>query len=304
MSKTAASGVVALIFMIVGFQAAIFLMKVIERPVEIPQDVTQELDNDIESTPNSESKVLSSSGSANSTASRQNKGRALSPNAKRSKFGGYEAIEKERPLSQSKVQPESFPFDPNIVTENELVRLGLSQRQAEVITNYRQKGGKFRKKSDFKKMYVVSDSLFARLEPFIEIPKVEINAADSASLVTLSGIGGYYALKIQKYRDLLGGFVSGEQLMEISGIDKERYDGFVEQIRVDTTLVKRFSIWELSADSLSKHPYIGSYASKGIVSYKHICDSSLWTIDNLVKNSILSRSNGEMLKKYQFKQAF
>ena len=49
-------------------------------------------------------------------------------------------------------------------------------------------------------------ALYARLEPYIEIPKLELNTADSTALVALRGIGPYYARKILAYRDRLGGF--------------------------------------------------------------------------------------------------
>ncbi len=62
-----------------------------------------------------------------------------------------------------------FSFDPNTVGADSLVLLGLSPRQAESILKYRAKGGKFRRKEDFSKMYVVSEELYARLEPYIEI---------------------------------------------------------------------------------------------------------------------------------------
>ena len=41
---------------------------------------------------------------------------------------------------------ESFAFNPNTVTLEELCRLGFSQKQAESIINYRSKGGVFHRK--------------------------------------------------------------------------------------------------------------------------------------------------------------
>ncbi|MDP1165536.1 ComEA family DNA-binding protein, partial [Klebsiella pneumoniae] len=65
---------------------------------------------------------------------------------------------------------ELFRFDPNTVTKLELQRLGLSEKQAQTIINYRNNGGKFRKKSDFKKMYSVSDRFFERVKSWIDLP--------------------------------------------------------------------------------------------------------------------------------------
>ena len=76
---------------------------------------------------------------------------------------------------------ESFRFNPNTVSDEDLQRLGFSPKQAASIVNYRNKGGRFRRKSDFAKSFVVSDSVFKRLEPFIDIPLVDLNLADSAA---------------------------------------------------------------------------------------------------------------------------
>ena len=177
LSKSAASGAVALIFLILGFQLAVFVMKVVERP---PSEEAPEAEYAVEAAPGPVSETTVDS----AAAPRQHSSGTSRP---RSRYGGYEAPEK--PYSRQQRKMESFPFDPNAVTLEELVRLGLSERQAQSILNYREKGGRFRSKEDFKKMYVVSDSLYERLEPFIDIPKLELNAADSAALATLQGIG-------------------------------------------------------------------------------------------------------------------
>ena len=54
---------------------------------------------------------------------------------------------------------ESFRFNPNTVSNEDLQRLGFSPKQAASIVNYRLKGGRFRRKSDFAKSFVVSDSV-------------------------------------------------------------------------------------------------------------------------------------------------
>lgn len=66
-------------------------------------------------------------------------------------------------------QHKLFRFDPNTVSLKELVMLGLSPKQAQVILNYRQAGAVFRVKSDFARCYTVSSQKYAELEPYIEI---------------------------------------------------------------------------------------------------------------------------------------
>lgn len=101
---------------------------------------------------------------------------------------------------------ENFRFNPNVVSVNDLRRLGFSLKQAESIDNYRKKGGRFRRKEDFAKSYVVEDSVYRRLEKYIDIPLLDINRADSAEFDALPGIGGYFAAKMVEYRSRLGGY--------------------------------------------------------------------------------------------------
>lgn len=125
---------------------------------------------------------------------------------------------------------ETFRFNPNTADAEELQRLGFSQKQAAAIINYRAKGGRFARKADFAKSFVVADSVYRRLEPFIDIPRVDINKADSAALDALPGIGPYFAARILEYRTQLGGFRSTEQLMDIKYFDKEKYDALSDLI--------------------------------------------------------------------------
>lgn len=180
---------------------------------------------------------------------------------------------------------ESFRFNPNTVSIEDLIRLGFTQKQAASIDNYRSKGGRFRRKSDFARSFVVSDSIFQRLEPYIDIPLLDINAADSAAFDALPGIGGYFARKMVEYRKQLHGYNYPEQLMEIYHFDQEKYDALKDLITVSDP--DPYPLWSLPADSLRHHPYIGRYASN-VVFYREHNPRSLWTIEGLAKAGILS----------------
>lgn len=284
LSKTAASGMVALVFLVLGFQIAVFTVKVIERPAAPPLAETLP--------------------EADSTDRRRPAGaEAAPPEVRRSKYGGYERPEDPgrpalRPAQRPQREYASFPFDPNTVTLAELQRLGLSARQAQTIENYRSKGGHFRSKADFQKMYVVSDTLFARLEPYIDIPKLELNAADSAALVTLRGIGPWYARKILDYRDRLGGYRDKAQLLEIEGMDAQRYAGFADGITVDTARIRPLDLWHASDTLLAAHPYLGPKGARSIVRYRALYDSARWNLADLVREGALSAKDIEKLKSY------
>ena len=208
----------------------------------------------------------------------------------------YKSGDSNRHQAIAEAEPQYFEFDPNTVTHEELVRLGFSQRQAQVIENYRSKGGKYYAPSDFAKMYVVDSAAYARLKPWIRIAKLDLNSADSAQLVSLRGIGPYYARKILDYRRSLGGvFTSTEQLLEIDGIDADRLKGFSKGVETRPKN-PRFTLWDADREQLSAHPYIGSYAAKGILRYKAVADTAEWTIDRLVENGVLTGDNAARLR--------
>ncbi len=170
-------------------------------------------------------------------------------------------------LKQRGKKVESFPFDPNSVSVSDLQRLGFSEKQALSIDAYRKKGGRFRRPADFAKSYVVADSVFSRLEPFIRIPKVDINAADSAAFDALPGIGAYYAAKMVEYRERLQGYSYPEQLMDLKNFDEERFRGLADLISVGAR--EPYALWSLPAEQLAQHPYISSRAvARSIVLFR------------------------------------
>ena len=261
------------------------------------------------------------------------------------------------------VGSKTFPFNPNTITEDSLQMLGFSQRQAASIIKYRTKGGKFRVKRDFAKMYVVDSVKYAALEPFILLPDrlpgkrnvtnkpknvtngeenarivteaadsvtnahqapapqpapaskygtrlpkekyvCNLNTADSAALVQLYGIGGYYARKIVQYRERLGGsFVDTRQLLEIEGFTQERFDRIAGNVLVLDEDVKRFSLLGASREEMSRHPYIGPYAARGIETFLRLkgrenFSSDVQLLEALVKERVISAQNADKLKEY------
>ncbi|MBO7644656.1 MAG: helix-hairpin-helix domain-containing protein, partial [Bacteroidales bacterium] len=181
---------------------------------------------------------------------------------------------------------ESFRFNPNTVSIDDLVRLGFSEKQAQAIDSYRQKGGRFRRPSDFARSYVVADSVFARLEPYIVIPKTDINRADSAAFDALPGIGPYFAARMVEYRGRLGGYSYKEQLLDIYRFDQERLDGQSDLLTI--TPPRPFRLWSMSEDSLRLHPYIRTrQAAHSIALYRSTMPRDQWTVQALASAGIL-----------------
>ena len=340
---------------------------------------------------------------------------------------------------------ERFRFDPNTISADSLQLLGFSAKQARSILKYRAKGGKFRYREDFSRLYVVDSAVYAALEGYIALPhrssgtkgaggvpgavqngvagtkgvqdvpggavagtkegisvpdavqngvagtkraqnvpggavagtnkgvfipyggknavlgntdpsessngsadssggggsalpsgsssgstdlrrsgpgntdpsgsiygrKVErnrymcnLNTADSAALVQLYGIGGYYARKILRYREVLGGsFVDARQLLEIEGFTQERFARIEKNVFVSEEDVKGFSILNAKRKALERHPYIGPYAARGIVTYlklkgKESFENEMHLLEQLVKEKIIGEENAQKLREY------
>lgn len=175
---------------------------------------------------------------------------------------------------------ENFAFNPNTVSIEDLQRLGFSPRQAQSIVNYREKGGRFARAEDFGKSYVVSDSVFRRLRPFIRIPKLDINSADSAAFDDLPGIGPYYASQIVKYRTQLGGYASTRQLMDLYRFDEEKF-AKIEDL-IECKIPNYFDLWNVDEDALSSHPVIRKRSTaRAILRYKENTSRDEWSIEDL-----------------------
>ena len=81
---------------------------------------------------------------------------------------------------------------------------------------------------------------------------IDLNSADTTLLKRVPGIGSSFARRIIKYRDLLGGYYVVEQLQEVYGMDRERYDAIYPYFTVGTA-VRPLT---LTIDSISYHPYL------------------------------------------------
>lgn len=82
---------------------------------------------------------------------------------------------KQPPPSVADHPPENryslFYFDPNRASRDTLVELGLPVRTAENIINYRNKGGRFERVEDLKKMYTLREADYERLAPYVRISR-------------------------------------------------------------------------------------------------------------------------------------
>jgi competence protein ComEA len=188
-----------------------------------------------------------------------------------------------------------FSFDPNTINVDGWVKLGLSEKQATVIENYKSKGGKFRKPEDIRKIFVLSDEKKEELLPYVQIgesdtklssvpksqskveersfdkepPKffVDINQADSAEFEKLYGIGPKLASRIVEYRQALGGFYAIAQISEVYGLSDSTYQSIRQNLRISRIPIRKLPINSSDYNALKKHPYTRALAYR-ILKYR------------------------------------
>lgn len=274
-TRSYVTGVVALVFMIIGYQTALFIHSAAVTKIASDMDIRDTVYVAIEKTDDAHN-GLSSHQSATQDQRPEEPGKNSYPER-------ISAVRRNSPIRKT----ESFNFNPNTASVDDLCRLGFSIKQATSIDNYRKKGGRFRRKSDFAKSFVVSDSIYRRLEPYIDIPLVDLNLADSADLDALPGIGGWFASKIIEYRKALGGYSYKEQLMDIYRFDQGKFDALSDLVEVSEENITPYPIWTLPADSLRLHPYIGDYAAEGIVLYRKNNPIDKCTVGHMIKAGVI-----------------
>lgn len=97
---------------------------------------------------------------------------------------------------------------------------------------------------------------------------VDLNAADTLELQRLRGIGPGFARRIVGYRNKLGGFVEKSQLLEVYGMDAERYAMIRDYVTVKEDSVRRINLNVATFKSLIGHPYFPYELTKEIILYR------------------------------------
>lgn len=213
-----------------------------------------------------------------------------------------------------KKQFSLFVFDPNRVNYEQALQLGLKPSTAKALLNFRSKGFVFREKKDLMKVYGLSPQDYERLEPYVRIneaaknteskfnttatasvaqttkptpTRIELNTADSASLIALNGIGPAFAKRILKYRTLLGGFFEVEQLKEVYGFTDELFEKIRPYIKIDTKRIRQVRINSDDFKTLNRHPYLSYELTKQVVNARKNRRLDEASLRDLIKDEAL-----------------
>jgi competence protein ComEA len=189
-------------------------------------------------------------------------------------------------VKTEKIKKDSlFLFNPNDLNDDGWLALGLSQGKLKVLRNYQKSGGYFKQKQDLKRCYAFGDEFYNTIKEYVIIPKptppkpksqkpitknqiIGLNQADSLALISIKGIGPFYAKQILKYRKQLGGFINYEQFTEIWGLENLELKNFKQQTLIDTLYISKTNINTATIENLRNHPYLNYKQAKMIVNYR------------------------------------
>jgi len=249
----------------------------------------------------------------------------------------HELIVSSWPAVQAAVQADSssaalFTFDPNTASLADLLGLGLTERQARTLINYRSSGAHFRKPQDLMKVYGIDSVTSARLMPWVKIAEdkgtdrpvrqvrmrdsieepetavyavstmtllelIDLNRCTAPDLLRLPGIGPVLSERIIRYRGLLGGFVDTEQLYEVYGLDSSVVMLISAMLTLTYDSVSPIMLDSCSFSELARHPYIGSSTARLIAKYRSLTDTPV-TLGDMLKKKVISREQALRLAPY------
>ena len=236
----------------------------------------------------------------------------------------YSGRSESSDYSEQSAPPSLRPFDPNTASEQQLQSLGLSQRHVRNIMKYRSRGGRFRKKEDFARLYGLTLKQYRQLEPYIAIQPevmaadvikgsrnnknisqkdsslftlhsslkklrhgetVDINTADTALLKRIPGIGSYYAMRIVELRQRRQMFSSPQELLAIRN--------FPESALAYMTASQNFpeifvNLW--SQKQLAAHPLLNYAQAREIITLRRTAGTITVTSDLAALPSLDART--------------
>ena len=188
--------------------------------------------------------------------------------------------------TKKKYNSPAKKFDPNTYSVSDWMQLGLSQKQAEAVLKFGKYG--FKSKEDLKRVFVIPEELMRKIidstfysekmQYNISISEfkkennrivVDLNSASEEELLSIKGIGPFFAKNILKRREQLGGYINDEQLLEVWKMTPEKIQEIKPYIHIDSEQIKKLNINTTTAEEFKKHPYFSWNMANAIVKLRN-----------------------------------
>jgi DNA uptake protein ComE-like DNA-binding protein len=129
------------------------------------------------------------------------------------------------------------------------------------------------------------------------MPLININTCDSASLDALPGIGPVLSVRIIKYRNLLGGYASVEQLKEVYGLSEETFNLISARVYTDTLAIRKIKINSADYKELIRLPFFEKAEVTAILKYRKL-KGKINGIDDLINNKLILAEKAGKIRPY------
>jgi len=221
--------------------------------------------------------------------------------------------------------PKIYPFNPNFITDYKGYKLGMSVSEIDRLLAFRKENKYVNSPQEFQAVTKVSDSLLNAISPYFKFPDwvnnkkkfatykkypytafakkekiviIDINKASQEDLIKIYGIGEAISLRILKFKESLGGFVSMEQMNDVWGLSPEVIENLNSHFKVLTPPnVKKVDINNASIKELSQFPYFNYQLAKQIVTFRSM-NGDFKKVDDLTKIKGLSIDKANIIALY------
>lgn len=221
--------------------------------------------------------------------------------------------------------PKIYPFNPNFITDYKGYKLGMSVPEIDRLLAFRKENKYVNSAKEFQAVTKISDSLLNAISPYFKFPDwvtnkkafknyknypntafakkekivvIDINQASQEDLIKIFGIGEAISLRILKFKESLGGFVSMEQMKDIWGLSPEVVENLNSHFKISTLPnVKKIDINNASIKELSQFPYFNYQLAKQIVTFRSM-NGDIKNIDDLTKIKGLSIDKANIIVLY------
>ena len=150
----------------------------------------------------------------------------------------------------------------------------------------------------FKKTEIQSGRGQKQTRPPAERKRVlDLNDCDSAALESLPGIGPVLSVRIIKYRNLLGGYASIDQLKEVYGLSEETIELISPRVFADSLAVRKIRVNEADFKVLARHPYFQIAEVSAILKYREL-KGVITDIGVMVENKLISTETAQKIGAY------
>lgn len=217
----------------------------------------------------------------------------------------------DQKIEKNNSKQVNYLFNPNFISDYKGYKLGMSVEEIDRLIAFRKENKYVNSAKEFQKVTGISDSLLHKIAPLFKFPDwaqhktefkpykneyvqkefpkkeklevLDINQATQEDLMKLYGIGEGLSSRILKQKEILGCFVSMDQMKDIWGLSPEVINELNSHFKaVIPPTLKKIKVNDASLKELSQFSYFKYTLAKQIVTYRSM-NGDFNNIEDLAK---------------------